>query len=228
VKDLAQLFACEAVMHLAGGAVGDVLAPPTTMRWNILSNAWTGSAVMADASLNRRMTVRLAEAVAYAQIGIVGFDGQIELEALRLYGLPEHAPALLCGTSTLPVGQREFAAEVTWDLPNLAPGLTSLLEVTVAGCRQGDSADAALASTRFIELDAAAWTNNTVRVMARNISGATFDLAAATLSVQVTKRRMPWPLACVGWQRCSAAAEGGQAPSKQHFSLPLALVSVAR
>jgi hypothetical protein len=38
--------------------------------------------VMADASLNRRMTVRLAEAVAFAQIGIVGCDGQIELEAL--------------------------------------------------------------------------------------------------------------------------------------------------
>jgi hypothetical protein len=57
---------------------------------------------------------------------------------------------------------------------------------------QGDLADAALASSaRFIELDAAAWTTNTVPVMARNISpSATFDLAAATLSVQVTKRRV--------------------------------------
>jgi hypothetical protein len=36
-----------------------------------------------------------------------------------------------------------------------------------------------------------AWTNNTLRVMARNISSATFDLAAATLSVGVTKRRVP-------------------------------------
>ncbi|MCO6414629.1 hypothetical protein JYK14_00335 [Siccirubricoccus sp. KC 17139] len=136
---------------------------------------------------------RVAEAVAYAQIGIVGFDGQIELEALRLYGLPEHAPALLCGTPSVPVGQREFAAEVSWDLPNLAPGATSLLDVTVTGCRQGDLADAALASsTRFIELDAAAWTNNTVRVMARNISPtATFDLGPATLSVAVTKRQVP-------------------------------------
>ena len=40
----------------------------------------------------------------------------IELEALRLYGLPGEAPALLCGTPALPVGQREFAAEVAWDL----------------------------------------------------------------------------------------------------------------
>jgi hypothetical protein len=52
--------------------------------------------------------------------------------------------------------------------------------------------EAALASsTRFIELDAAAWTNDTARVMARNISGAAFDLGAATLSVAVTKRRIP-------------------------------------
>jgi hypothetical protein len=77
---------------------------------------------MADASLNRRMTVRLGYAVAFAQIGVVGLDGQIELEALRLYGLPEAAPALLCGTPTLPVGQREFAvagneASMLWEGP---------------------------------------------------------------------------------------------------------------
>jgi hypothetical protein len=90
------------------------------------------------------------------------------------------------------VGQREFAAEVSWDLPNLAPGATSLLDLTVTGGRQGDLAEAALASsTRFIELDVAAWTNNTVRVMARNVSNTTIDLAAATLSVQVTERRVP-------------------------------------
>ncbi|MFC7543896.1 hypothetical protein ACFQU2_36785 [Siccirubricoccus deserti] len=76
---------------------------------------------------------------------------------------------------------------------SLAPGVTSLLDVEATGCRQGDIAHAALASsTHFIELDAVAWTNNTVRVMARNISpGATFDLAAATLSVAATKRRVP-------------------------------------
>ena len=68
------------------------------MLWNVPSKSWTGGATMADASLNRRMTVRLGDAVAFAQIGIVGLDGQIELEALRFYGLPEAAPALLCGT----------------------------------------------------------------------------------------------------------------------------------
>jgi len=50
---------------------------------------------MADASLNRRQTIRVGAGVAFAQVGIVGFDGQIELEALRLFGLPEAAPAVL-------------------------------------------------------------------------------------------------------------------------------------
>src|SRR5918993_982014 len=146
---------------------------------------------MADASLNRRMTVRLGDPVAFAKIGIVGLDGQIELEALRLYGLPEAAPALLCGTPTLPVGQREFAVEISLDLPNLAGGATHLVDVTVAGARQGDRAEASLASsTRYIELDAFVWSNNTVSVAARNISGGAFDLGAATLSVAVTKRRV--------------------------------------
>ncbi len=172
---------------------GDVLTSLSTMLWNAPSRAWSGGAVMADSSLNRRMTVRLGPGVAFAQIGIVSFDGQIELEALRLYGLPGEAPALLCGTPALPVGTREVQAEVSWDLPSLAPGITSLLDVTVASCRVGDLADAALASsTRFIEFDATAWTTNTVRAMARNISpGATFDPTAATLSIAVTKRRVP-------------------------------------
>jgi len=92
---------------------------------------------MADASGNQYMMVWLVEAVALTVI--IGFDGQIDLEALRLYGLPEAAPALLCGTPALPVGQREFAAEVSWDLPSLAPGATSQLDVTVPGARQGTS-----------------------------------------------------------------------------------------
>jgi hypothetical protein len=32
---------------------------------------------------------------AIAQIGVIGFDGQIDLEALRLDGPPEDAPAVL-------------------------------------------------------------------------------------------------------------------------------------
>ncbi len=99
--------------------------------------------------------------MAFAQVGIVGFDGQIGLKALRLFGLSKATPAVLYGCPSVPVGTREFAPEISWDLPSLAPGATSLFDVTVAGCRQGDLAQAALASsTRFVELDAAAWTTS--------------------------------------------------------------------
>jgi hypothetical protein len=160
--------------------------------WNAPSKSWTGGATMADTLLNRRMTVRLGDAVGFAQIGLGGLDGQIGLEALRLYRLPEPAPALLCGTPTLPVGQREFAVETLLDLPSLAPSAVHLVDVTVLGARQGDRAEASLASsTRFIELDAFTWPKNTASVLARNVSGAAFDLGAATLSVQVIKQRIP-------------------------------------
>ncbi|WP_198370213.1 hypothetical protein [Roseomonas rosulenta] len=124
-------------------------------------------------------------------IGIIGFDGQIEVEALRLFGLPEAAPAVFHACPSVPMGTREFQAEVSWDLPSLARGATALTDVTVTESRQGDAAQASLvSSTRFIDLTAFAWTNTTVRVMARDISGARFDLAAATLSARVVKRRI--------------------------------------
>ncbi|HEV7456460.1 MAG TPA: hypothetical protein VGN96_06760 [Roseococcus sp.] len=176
---------------------GDVLASITTMQWNGPAKGWNAGAPMDDANFNRRQTIRVGASVAYAQVGVIGFDGAIDLQSLRLYGLPEAAPAVLNGTPLLTgalfgSGRREFAAEVSWDLPSLAPGATALIDVTVNGARAGDLAQASLvSSTRFIELDAAVWSNNTVRVMARNISAATFDLAAATLSVEVTKRRVP-------------------------------------
>lgn len=125
------------------------------------------------------------------------FDGPIDLQSLRLYGLPEAAPAVLNGIPPLTgalfgSGRWGVAAKVTRDLPSLAPGATVQIDVTMNGAWAGDLATSSLvSSTRFIELDAAVWSNNTVRVMARNISGATFDLAAAALSVGVTKRRAP-------------------------------------
>jgi len=148
--------------------------------------------VTAEASLIDRQTIRVGSSVSYPQVAVIGFDGPIDLQSLRLYGLPEATSAVLNGTPLLPQsGQREFEAEVSWDLPSPAPRATSLTDVTVSAARAGDLAQASLvSSTLFIELDAAVWSNNMVRVMARNISGATFDLAAATLSVAVTKRRV--------------------------------------
>jgi len=188
---------CVRVFDRAGNVradiAGDVLASIATMQWNGPAKGWNAGAPMDDANFNRRQTILVGASVSYAQVGVIGFDGPIDLQSLRLYGLPETAPAVLNGTPLLPQSrQRKFAAEVYWDLPNLAPGATSLIDVTVSGARAGDLAQASLvSSTRFIELDAAVWSNNTVRVMARNISGATFDLAAATLSVGVVKRRVP-------------------------------------
>ncbi|HEV7265305.1 MAG TPA: hypothetical protein VGN83_10340 [Falsiroseomonas sp.] len=187
----------DAAGNIRMDVAGDVLASLTTMLWNGPAKGWSAGAPMDDANLNRRQTIRVGPGVAFAQIGVVGFDGPIDLQALRLYGLPEAATAVLNGTPLLsgPLsgsGRREFAAEMSWDLPSLAAGATALLDVTVTGARVGDLAQASLAtSSRFFELDATAWSNNTVRVLARNVSNTTIDLAAATLSVQVMKRRVP-------------------------------------
>ncbi|MGG5811846.1 hypothetical protein [Falsiroseomonas sp. CW058] len=170
----------------------DVLASGTTMLWNAPAKGWNAGATMEDSGLNRRQTIRLGPDVAFAQIGVIGFDGQIELEALRLYGLPEDAPAILYGCPAVPAGTRHIAVEQTWDLASLGPGAVGLFDVTVPGARQGDLVSASLlSSTRFIDITAAVWSNNVVRVAARNISGATFDLAPALLSIQITKRRIP-------------------------------------
>jgi hypothetical protein len=124
--------------------------------------------------------------------GHIGFDGQIELEALRLYGLPEDAPAILYGCPSLPAGTRTLAIETSWDLPSLAPGATANVDVMVAGARRGDFAYASLdtSSIAFV-LDCHVWSNNSVRVTAQNVSASTVDLAAGPLSVQLMKRRAP-------------------------------------
>jgi len=179
--------------NIRENVASDVLASGSTMQSNSFAKGWNAGAVMADASLNRRQTIRVGDGVAFAQVGIVGFDGQIEVEAPRLFGLPEAATAVVTGTPTVPVGIREFVAKMTWDLPSLASGANSLIDVTAGGARQGDLAAAAIvSSTRFIVLDAAASTTGTVRVEARNISqSAAFDPGAVKVSVSATMRRTP-------------------------------------
>ena len=148
------------------------------MQWNAPARGWNAGAVMADASLNRRQTIRVGAEVAFAQVGIVGFDGQVEPEAQRLFGLPEAVPAVLCGTPLLTgalfgSGRHELAAGVSWDLPSLAPGPTKLICITASGARTGDLAEASLkSSTWFINFDVAARSNNTVSVRAPNICAA--------------------------------------------------------
>lgn len=67
--------------------------------------------------------------------------------------------------ASAPTGTREFATELSGDLAQAFLG----------------------SSPRFIDLTNYAWTNNKMWVMARNISGATFDLASTKLSVEVNK-----------------------------------------
>ena len=156
-------------------------------------------AVMADASLNRQQTIRVGAGVAFAHFSSVGFDGQIELEALRLFGLPEAAPAVLYACPSVPIGTRSLALETSWDLPSLAAAATANIDVTVPGARRGDFADASLdtSSIAFV-LDCHVWLNHSVRVTARNVSASTVDLASAALSVRVVKRRPPWPIQKIG------------------------------
>ena len=60
----------------------------------------------AEASLIDQQTIRVGPSVSYAQVGVIGFDGPIDLQSLRLYGLPEAAPAVLNGTPLLPQSGR--------------------------------------------------------------------------------------------------------------------------
>ena len=149
--------------------------------------------VLLDQQVERRALpeVEWELRVAFAQIGIIGFDGQIEVEALRLYGLPEDAPAILSGCPALPAGGRTLMFSASWDLPSMPPGATTNADVTVPGARRGDFADASLdtSSIAFV-LDCHVWSNDKVRVTARNVSLSTVDLPAAPLHVQVVKRRV--------------------------------------
>jgi hypothetical protein len=172
---------------------GDVLASLTTMQWNAPAKGWNAGAPMDDANLNRRMTLRFGPGVTFAQVCIIAFAVPIELEALRLYGLPEAAPPVLNGTPLIPnAGRRSFAMETEVDLPNLASGAEHLFDVTLPGARPGDHCNASLAtSSRFIQVAGHVWSNNTVRIVARNVSGFSVDLSPVTLSVEVRKRDVP-------------------------------------
>jgi len=48
----------------------------------------------APSSVNRRQTIRVVAVLAFAHAGILVFDGQVELEALQLFKLPEASSAV--------------------------------------------------------------------------------------------------------------------------------------
>jgi hypothetical protein len=111
---------------------------------------------------------------------------------LRFYGLPRDALPISFECPSLPTEAQALAMETTWDLPSLAAGATTNIDVTVPGARRGDFADASLDTSGIaFVLDCHVWSNNSVRVTAQNGSASTVDIAAAPLSVQVAKRRLP-------------------------------------
>jgi hypothetical protein len=89
------------------------------------------------------------------------------------------------------VGARSLSREKTRNLPNLIGGASANIDVTVPGARRGDVADASLdtSSIAFV-LNCHVWPGTSVQVTARNVSASTADLAVATLSVKVVKRRV--------------------------------------
>ena len=159
-----------------------------TMVWNVPSKSWTGGATMADASLNRRCgspTLWPSRRSASSASTAPSSWRRCDCSGAR----DRAGPALR--HSHPAVGQREFAVETTLDLPSLAAGVAHLVDVTVTGARQGDRAEASLASsTRFIELAAFAWSNSMVRVLAQRLGRCL---------------RIPAPQRC-RWRRAAAAS----------------------
>lgn len=112
------------------------------MQWNGPAKGWNAGAPLDDANFNRRRTIRAGPSVSYAQVRVIGFDGPINLQSLRLRGLSEAGPAVLNGTPLLTgalfgSGRREFATEVSWDLPSLVAGTTANIEETGPDARRG-------------------------------------------------------------------------------------------
>ena len=81
-------------------------------------NAWRENTLR---SVSARRQARSAATLQLRSDRDYRLRGSDRAQGARLYGLPEAAPALLCGTPAPPAGQQEFAAEVGWDLPSLAP-----------------------------------------------------------------------------------------------------------
>ncbi|MFC7541856.1 glycosyl hydrolase family 28-related protein [Siccirubricoccus deserti] len=137
----------DASMNLLTNAGGELVrASGMSMQWSAAPRWWQGSADLKDADLTRLQVVRLADAVAYAIIGVARIGTDYEVRALRLACDPAHAPAALWGLPDLPFGRRELSAEVAWDAPSVAAGASAQVNVPLVGARPGISPRRASAS----------------------------------------------------------------------------------
>ena len=77
VRVFVQMF--DGAGNVRADITGDVLASITTMLWNGPAKGWNARAPTNDAKFNRRQTIRVGASVSYAQVGMIGFDGPIDL-----------------------------------------------------------------------------------------------------------------------------------------------------
>ena len=77
VRVFVQMF--DGAGNVRADITGDVLASITTMLSNGPAKGWNAGAPMNDAKFNRRQTIRVGASVSYAQVGMIGFDGPIDL-----------------------------------------------------------------------------------------------------------------------------------------------------
>ncbi len=176
-------------MTLLTDAAGQMVrASGQSMQYSSGARWWQGTADMSDESLTRLQTVRLEPQVAYAIIGVGRLTQDFEVRAMRLYCDPAFSPPVMFGQPGLPHGVRELRAEAGWDVPSVAVGGTTSLNVSVPGARPGDFCQAAfsLATSGMLFL-AQVGATDIVTVTAWNRSASVIDLAAGTVRVRVVK-----------------------------------------
>lgn len=170
----------------ANGAL--VRASGMSMVWSDTPKWWQGNADNTDSGLTRLQTIRVADSVAYAIIGVARLTRDYEVRALRLYCDPSQGPRLLYGQPDLPFGRRELVAETAWDPPSIAAGGSAQIGVTLTGVRPGDFVQAAFSRpTTGIVFLANVGASNTVTVTAWNRHTDPIDLLAGTVRVRALK-----------------------------------------
>jgi len=189
----------------AGQTVLTDTAPALLSNMNVLWSPgpvwWEGNAnldsLVGGLTLNGLQRVTLADACAFAVIGVRGGSATATLRALRLYTGHTAAPRLLYGNGRR-WGVREYTArDAGWDIPAIAAGASLARDVAVPGARQGDTVHVGFAKTSGFQNGgvvfhgAVGGTAGTdmVRVTAHNVSAGSITVGAGTLFVRVVKPR---------------------------------------
>ena len=165
-----------------------VRASGMSMAWAETPRWWQGNADNADATLTRLQTLRVADGVAYAIVGVARLARDYELRSMRLYCDPGFAPPLLYGQPNLPHGRRDLVAEAAWDPPSIPAGGSAQLGVSLPGVHTGDFVQAAFSRpTTGIVFHANVGADGLITVTAWNRHVDAIDLGAGTIRVRAVK-----------------------------------------